>query len=115
MLETCQGVEKSLPDCVRETYDEVLKVGMIKQDKPSYDIFRFYFQTIPIPGFSQSIRRRHRSSVHGSGTVEGSAVPTEKTKPISPVPKFLEELRRNEQFKFRQASLEALESEKDEE
>ena len=53
--------------------------------------------------------------IDGTEDTEGSAVPTEKTKPISPVPKFLEELRRNEQFKFRQASLEALESEKDEE
>ena len=33
VLETCQGVEKSLPDCVRETYDEVLKVSMTKPGK----------------------------------------------------------------------------------
>ena len=48
---------------------------------------------------------------------EANAVPTEETKATFAVPKpaFLEELCKNEQYKFRQASIEALESEKDEE
>ena len=37
------------------------------------------------------------------------------TCPISPISIFLEDLRKNEQFRYRKASLEALESEKDEE
>ena len=51
--------------------------------------------------------------VDGTEDTEASAVPTEESKATSPIPiKFLEELRKNEQFKYRQASLE---SEKDEE
>ena len=49
---------------------------------------------------------------------EANAVPTEETTATFALPKptkqFLEELCKNEQYKFRQASIEALESEKDE-
>ena len=53
--------------------------------------------------------------VDGTEDMEASAVPTEDTKASAVPNKFLEELCKNEQFKYRQASLEALESEKDEE
>ena len=55
--------------------------------------------------------------VNSTEDTEASAIATSESKATcpSPIPKFLEDLRKNEQFRYRKASLEALESEKDEE
>ena len=55
--------------------------------------------------------------VNSTEDTEASAVARAESKatcPISPISIFLEDLRKNEQFRYRKASLEALESEKDE-
>ena len=52
--------------------------------------------------------------VDGTEDRKVSAVPAEHRKASAVPNKFLEELRKNEQFKHRQASLETLENEKDE-
>ena len=64
---------------------------------------------------------KKRESRNGPSTIgdvkedkKVSAVPAEYRKASAVPNKFLEELRKNEQFKHRQASLETLENEKDE-
>ena len=70
------------------------------------------FLTLKSPKKRES-RNGPSTIVDGKEDKKVSAVPAEYRKASAVPNKFLEELRKNEQFKHRQASLETLENEKD--